>query len=148
MESRAGAAGPVILVVEDDPVAIRLVEEAFDEVERTFSHYVATDGVEAFDFLHRRGAYEDAPTADLIVLDLNLPGKTGRQILEEIKGDADLGLTPVVVFSQIDDPETIADCYRLGANAYITKPADYEEMLEVTQRLTDFWLGTAETPSR
>lgn len=147
MVTRAGEEGPVVLVVEDDPVAIRLVEEAFEEVDRTFSHYVATDGVEAFDFLHRRGTYEDAPPADLIVLDLNLPRRTGRRILEEIKGDADLRLTPVVIFSQTDDPEVIADCYRHGANAYITKPEDYEEMLEVTRRLIDFWLGTAERPS-
>lgn len=147
MATRSGDAEPVILVVEDDPVAIRLLEEAFDEVERTFSHVVTTDGVEAFDFLFRRGDYEDAPSPDLIVLDLNLPGKTGRQILEEIKEEADLKLIPVVVFSQIDDPETIADCYRIGANAYITKPAGYEEMLEVTQRLVDFWLDSAETPS-
>lgn len=146
MDTRSGDTEPVILVVEDDPVAIRLVEEAFDEVERAFSYVVTTDGVEAFDFLHRRGEYRDAPSPALIVLDLNLPGKTGRQILEEIKGEPDLKLTPVVVFSQIDDPGTVSDCYRLGANAYITKPAGYEEMLEVTQRLVDFWLETAETP--
>lgn len=136
----------VILAVEDDPGALRIFEEAFDDVDRSVTLIVATDGVAAFDALYRRGEFDDAPRPDLIVLDLNLPDTQGQQILTEIQADDDTNMIPVIVFSQTDDPETISECYRLGANAYITKPMGYDEMRSVADRLHDFWLGTVEPP--
>lgn len=137
-----------MLVVEDDPASIRLIEEAFAHGERPVEPIVATDGVEAFDVLYNRGEYAEAPTPDLVVLDLNLPQKQGEQVLAEIRGADDVNDIPVVVFSQTDDPDTITECYRLGANAYIVKPMDYEGMRATIDHVTRFWIETASTPSR
>lgn len=146
MSAPPGEGEAVVLVVEDDPASIRLVEEAFAHLERPVTPVVATDGVEAFDVLYNRGEYEDAPTPDLVVLDLHLPQKQGQQVLAEMRDDEGVTGIPVVVFSQTDDPGTIAECYRLGANAYVVKPMDYEGMRTTVDRLTAFWLGTAATP--
>lgn len=146
MATSPGGEESVVLLVEDDPAAIRLVEEAFEAVERTITLIVATDGVEAFDVLANRGEYAELPRPDLIILDLDLPEKNGQQVLAELQEDDGLRQIPVVVFSQTDDPETIAACYRHGANAYIVKPMEYEGTHSVVERLTDFWLGTIESP--
>lgn len=138
-------AGPV-LVVEDDPAAIRLIEEAFEEMERSVDYVVVTDGVEAFDFLHRRGAHADAPHPAFVLLDLGLPAKNGQQVLAEIREDPELRLLPVVVLSAHDDAETIAECYASGANAYITKPDDYELLLDKLESLVEFWATATEPP--
>lgn len=143
----SGDGDSVVLVVEDDPASIRLVEHALADVEHPVTPVVATDGVEAFDVLYKRGEYDEAPTPDLVVLDLNLPGKQGQQVLAEIREDDDVNGIPVVVLSQTDDPETITECYRLGANAYVVKPMDYEGMLATVDRLVGFWIGTVATPS-
>jgi CheY-like chemotaxis protein len=137
--------GPV-LVVEDDPAAIRLIEESFEEMERPVDYVVVTDGVEAFDFLHRRGDHADAPRPSLVLLDLGLPAKNGQQVLTEIREDPALRLLPVVVLSARDDAETVAECYANGANAYITKPEDYELLLDKLETLVEFWGRTTEPP--
>lgn len=137
--------GAEILIVEDDPAAIRLVEEAFDEIDRSVSPVVLTDGGDAVDYLRGQGEH-DGGLADLVLLDLDLPGRTGQQVLAEMEEDDELSKIPVIVFSGTDTPETVAECYRLGANAYVVKPMEYDEMLTVITRITDFWLGTAERP--
>lgn len=137
--------GPVVvLTIEDSPMEIRLLSEAFDEQDRAVTHLVATDGVEAFDILSHRGIYTDSPAPDLVVLDLDLPGRSGREIIAELRDLEEFRALPVVVFSSSDDPETIRDCYLRGANAYIVKPTDYDAMLTIVEQLLGFWVDTAE----
>lgn len=143
--SGGDSAGP-ILVVEDDPAAIRLIEEAFDEIDRPVDYVVVTDGVEAFDFLHGRGVHAGTPQPELVLLDLGLPEKNGQQVLREIRADEDLELVPVVVLSATDDEETIASCYAEGANAYVVKPDDYAQLLARLEVIVEFWMGTTATP--
>lgn len=135
--------GP-ILVVEDSPAAIRLIEEAFTEIDRAVEYIVASDAVEAFDVLHGRGEYATTPDPSLVLLDLGLPGRSGQQALSEIRADESFDNVPVVVFSSRDTDETIADCYARGATAYIVKPDNFEALVGKLEALVEFWLGAAE----
>lgn len=137
---------PRILIVEDNPGDVRLIQEAFQESGRAHEAAVARDGVEALDYLFQRGGFIGAERPDLILLDLNLPKKGGREVLAEVKADGALMHIPVVVFSSSAAPPDVTGAYKLHANCYVTKPADLDELFKVISWIERFWLGTATLP--
>ena len=137
-----------ILLVEDNPGDVRLTLEALKGAKMHNNLSTVPDGEAAMDFLHRRGDYDDAPRPDLILLDLNLPKKNGREVLEEVKGDPILKSIPVVILTSSQAEEDIAATYDLNANCYITKPVDLDEFVKVVRSIDDFWLSVVKLPSR
>ena len=137
-----------LLLVEDNPGDIRLTEEALREGAVPVKLSVAMDGVEAVDFLYRRGKYENAPRPDLILLDLNLPRKNGPEVLSEIKADPDLKRIPVLVMTTSHEPNDIQKAYSLNANCFITKPIQLDDFMNVVHSIENFWLKTAVLPER
>ena len=135
-----------LLLVEDNPGDIRLIEEALKEGKIPHRLHKVRDGAEATEFLFRTGQHADAPRPDLVLLDLNLPKKDGREVLAEIKGDSRLKLIPVVVLTTSEAEGDILKAYDLNANCYITKPVDLDEMIKVVLALEGFWLGIAKLP--
>lgn len=136
----AGGAGlSRMLLVDDDPGSLRLLEMAVAESGTPVETLVATDGEEALEILHRRGDHTDVRRPDIVVLDLDLPGVAGREVLREIRETDRLRSLPVVVLSQHDDREIIEECYRIGANAYLVKPEDYDGLREVVTAAISFW---------
>jgi chemotaxis family two-component system response regulator Rcp1 len=136
-----------ILLVEDNPGDARLAKEALKESKlRNTLHHVE-DGVEAIDFLNKRGRYADKPRPDLIILDLNLPKKDGREVLLEIKDDDDLKRIPVVILTISKAEEDILRTYNLHANCYVTKPLDLDQFMRVVQSIEDFWLTIVKLPN-
>jgi chemotaxis family two-component system response regulator Rcp1 len=129
-----------ILLVEDNPGDARLTREALRDAKVRNNLHVAPDGVEALAFLRRQGKHATAPKPDLILLDLNLPKKDGREVLEEVKGDEQLRHIPIVILTTSQAERDIAESYRLRANAYVTKPVDLEQFLKVVQSIEHFWL--------
>ena len=137
-----------VLLVEDDPGDVILIQEAFaDNKVRNRLHSVA-DGVEAIDFLRRQGQFADSPRPDLILLDLNLPRKDGREVLADIKSDPDLCDIPIVVLTTSSSDEDILRSYRLHANAYVTKPNDFDRFVAVVRQIDDFFVNVAQLPPR
>lgn len=135
-----------ILLVEDNPGDARLAVEALKENKvRNNLHHVK-DGVEAMDFLHRRGAYAGAPLPDLILLDLNMPRKDGREVLKEIKDDPRLRLVPVVVLTTSAAERDLVQTYDSHANAYVMKPIDLDRFIEVVQAIESFWFTIVKLP--
>lgn len=137
-----------ILLVEDNPGDVRLTLEAFNEGRMCNHLSVVEDGVEAMAFLRREGRYADAVRPDLILLDLNLPRKDGRQVLAEIKVDDHLRRIPVVILTTSSAEQDILATYDLHANCYITKPVDLEQFIRVVQSVEDFWLSIVKLPSK
>ena len=135
-----------ILLVEDSPGDVRLTREAFKDAKMHINLHVAADGEEAMVFLKREGDSGNAPRPDLILLDLNLPKKDGREVLEEIKGDPTLKSIPVVILTTSASEEDILRSYRLHANCYITKPVDLEGFLKVVKSIDNFWLSIVTLP--
>ncbi len=135
-----------LLLVEDNPADVRLTEEALKEGQVPVSLSVAYDGVEAVDFLYRRGKYSKAPRPDLIILDLNMPRKSGREVLSEIKSDPDLKHIPVLVMTTSTAEQDIARAYNLNANCYIAKPMELAGLIDIIQSIEDFWLSRASLP--
>jgi two-component system, chemotaxis family, response regulator Rcp1 len=135
-----------ILLVEDNPADVRLTEEAFREGKIHNTLVVARDGVEAMDFLYRRGKYADAVRPDLILLDLNLPRKDGREVLAEIKADPDLRRIPVVVLTTSRAEMDIVRSYNLHANCYVVKPVDLDQFIGIIQSIESFWLTAVMLP--
>ena len=135
-----------ILLVEDNPGDVRLTIEALKEGKVLNTLSVAVDGVEALSFLHREGPYAEAPRPDLILLDLNLPKKDGREVLAEIKTDDKLKCIPVVVLTTSQAEQDIFKSYNLHANCFITKPVDLEQFIAVLQSIEDFWLTVVTLP--
>jgi chemotaxis family two-component system response regulator Rcp1 len=135
-----------ILLVEDKPAAVRLTLEVFKENKAQNNLCVAKDGVEAMAFLRREGEYVDAPRPDLILLDLNLPKKDGREVLAEIKSDDELKRIPVVVLTVSDAEEDILNAYNLHANCYVTKPVHLPEFIKVAKSIESFWLNLVKLP--
>ena len=135
-----------ILLVEDNPGDVRLTQEALKEGRVRNRLHVAGDGVEALAFLRREGRHASAPRPDLILLDLNLPKKDGREVLAEVKTDADLKRIPVVVLTTSEAEQDVLRSYDLHANCYITKPVDLEKFLGVVRSLEDFWLTIVRLP--
>ncbi len=135
-----------ILLVEDNPGDVRLTAETFKDA-RILNHLnVARDGVAALAFLRRQGAYAGAPRPDLILLDLNLPKKDGREVLAEIKADDDLKRIPVVILTTSKAEEDIIRTYNLHANCYITKPVDLDQFIRVVQSIQNFWFTIVQLP--
>ena len=137
-----------ILLVEDNPGDVVLAQEALKESKVRNKLFVVDDGVEAMAFLRRQGQYAGAPRPDLILLDLNLPRKSGREVLAEVKGDEELKRIPVVVLTVSKAEEDIIKCYSHHANCYITKPLDFNQFMEVTKSIEEFWLTIVRLPPR
>ncbi|WP_242907738.1 response regulator [Actinomadura terrae] len=137
-----------VLLVEDDPGDELLTREAFEHNKVGNTLHVARDGDEALDFLHRRGAHADAPRPDLILLDLNLPKRDGREILEEVKSHDDLSAIPVVVLTTSAAEEDILRSYALHANAYVTKPVDFDQFINAVRQIDDFFVTVVRLPHR
>ncbi len=137
-----------ILLVEDNPGDARLVQEALRESGSRNTLHVVADGEEAMAFLQRRGDHTGENRPDLILLDLNLPRKDGRQVLEDIKRDPDLRSIPVVVLTTSSAEQDVVRSYDLYANCYITKPEDLDQYLTVIQTIEDFWCATVKLPPR
>jgi CheY-like chemotaxis protein len=136
-----------ILLVEDEPGDVRLTVEALRDARVRNRIHTVEDGVEALDFLHRRPPYADAPRPDLILLDLNLPRKDGREVLAEIKADPALRTIPVVVLTTSRARDDVLRSYDLHANCFISKPMDFNEFSTVVKSIEDFWLTVARLPS-
>jgi CheY-like chemotaxis protein len=137
-----------ILLVEDDPGDVLMTREAFEHHKIRNALHVAADGVEALRFLNREGPYREAPRPGLILLDLNLPRKDGRELLGEIKSAPEWRSIPVVVLTTSEAEEDVVRSYELHANAYVTKPLDFERFAEVVRKIDDFWLRMAKLPHR
>jgi two-component system, chemotaxis family, response regulator Rcp1 len=135
-----------LLLVEDSEPDVRLTIEALREAKVKNRLWVVDDGVEAVDFLRRHGKHPDAPRPDLILLDLNLPRKDGRQVLKEIKNDDSLKRIPVVILTTSKSEEDVLRAYDLHANCYITKPVDFNRFMEVVKSIEDFWLTVVRLP--
>ena len=137
-----------ILLVEDNPGDVRLTKEALKDAKVLNEIYVAKDGIEAMEFLNKKGLFAKAPTPDLILLDLNLPKKDGREVLAEVKKDPKLKHIPVVILTTSKADEDIIKTYNLHANAYITKPVDLNRFVEIIHALEEFWFTIVKLPPK
>jgi CheY-like chemotaxis protein len=146
MSSQAVSRPVEVLLVEDNPGDVRLTREALREGKIRNNLHVARDGVEALAFLRRQGEHAGAPRPDLILLDLNLPRKDGREVLTEIKDDASLRQIPVVVLTSSQAEEDIIRAYDLHANCYISKPVDLDQFISVVRSIEDFWFTVVKLP--
>ncbi len=135
-----------ILMIEDNDGDVFLTRKALQSAKVANNLTVITDGLDAMDYLHRKGEYASAARPDLILLDLNLPGKDGRQVLEEIRSDSALELIPVVVLTGSKAEQDIVKAYELHANCYVVKPVDFEKLLEVVNAIETFWLTVVKLP--
>ena len=141
-------ASPVeILLVEDNPGDVRLTKEALKEGKVYSNLHWAKDGVEALEFLRHQGKFADVPRPDIILLDLNLPKKDGREVLSEIKNDDDLKRIPVVILTTSKAEEDVLRSYQLHANCYVTKPVDLDKFINVVQSIDKFWLTVVTLPN-
>ncbi|GAA3838369.1 response regulator [Sphaerisporangium flaviroseum] len=135
-----------VLLVEDDPGDVLLTKEAFEHNKVQNKLHVVSDGEQAIAFLRQEGEYSDVPRPDLILLDLNLPRKDGREVLEDIKADADLRSIPVVVLTTSEAEEDILKSYHLHANAYVAKPVDFDQFIRVVRQIDDFFVTVVKLP--
>jgi len=135
-----------LLLVEDSEADVRLTMEALREAKVKNRLWVVEDGVEAIEFLRRQGRFTDVPRPDLILLDLNLPRKDGREVLRDIKNDDSLKRIPVVILTTSKSEEDVVRAYDLHANCYITKPVDFNRFMEVVRTIEDFWLTVVRLP--
>jgi CheY-like chemotaxis protein len=136
----------VVLLVEDSPGDVRLTREAFSAVNRSVQMHVASDGVEAMEFLMQIGKYAKVPRPDLILLDLNLPRLDGREVLTKIKSDENLKTIPTLILTTSESSVDIARSYQLRANCYLSKPVDLDVFDSLIQSINDFWLDKAKLP--
>ncbi len=136
-----------ILLIEDNPGDIRLAQEAFKEGKIDVNLDVVMDGMEAIHFLNKSGPYQESSRPDLILLDLNLPKKDGREVLGEIKVDPSLRSIPVVILTTSNAEQDIAQSYDLHVNCYINKPVDFDHFFDIIKKIEEFWLKTAILPS-
>lgn len=137
-----------VLLVEDDPGDELMTREAFEHNKVGNALHVVRDGAEALDYLYRRGDHAAAPRPDLILLDLNLPKRDGREVLEEIKSHPDLAAIPVVVLTTSSAEEDILRSYRLHANAYVTKPVDFDQFINAIRQIDDFFVTVVRLPAQ
>lgn len=135
-----------LLLVEDNPGDVRLTKEALKDGKVLNNLSVVSDGVEALAFLRREGEYGEAPRPDMVLLDLNLPRKDGREVLEEVKTDPDLKRIPVVVLTTSKAEQDIMKSYELHANCFITKPVDFNKFMDVVKAIEAFWLTIVKLP--
>jgi CheY-like chemotaxis protein len=136
-----------VLLVEDDPGDVLMTQEAFADHKVHNRLHVVSDGVEAMAFLRKEGSYVDATTPDLILLDLNLPKMDGREVLAAIKEDETLRSIPVVILTTSEAEEDVLRSYSLHANAYVTKPVDFERFIDVVRRIDDFFVTVVRLPN-
>lgn len=136
-----------VLLVEDDAADIELTQEAINSLNLELNLTVVRDGIEAMAYLRRRGDYRDAQIPKLILLDLNMPRMDGREVLQEIRADDALKHLPVIVLTTSQADEDIVSSYRVGVNAFITKPIGLEGLIKITQRLSAFYLNSAQLPN-
>ena len=136
-----------VLLVEDDDGDVLMTREAFEHHKIRNNLHVVNDGEQALQFLRREGDYADAPRPGLILLDLNLPRRDGREVLAELKNDPELRLIPVVVLTTSEAEEDIVRSYALHANAYVSKPVDFERFIEVIRQIDDFFVTVVKLPS-
>lgn len=137
-----------ILLVEDSLADIELTLEALEEAKFLNEVQTVRDGADALDYLHQRGEYANAVRPDLIILDLNLPKRSGHEVLADIKDDPDLRRIPVAVLTTSAAEADVVDSYDLGANCYLTKPVDVGQFLKVVRSIEDFWFGVVRLPPR
>jgi two-component system response regulator len=137
-----------VLLAEDNPGDVRLTREALKDGKVWSNLNVVEDGEAALAFLRQEGAYANAPRPDLILLDLNMPKKDGREVLSIIKADENLKQIPVVILTTSDSEEDILKSYNLNANCYVTKPVDFEKFIMVVKAIEDFWLTIVKLPGR
>lgn len=137
-----------VLLVEDDPGDVLMTREAFEDYKVRNHLHVVNDGTGAMAFLRREGEYADAPRPDLVLLDLNLPRMDGREVLQEIKSDPELSSIPVVVLTTSEAEEDVLRSYSLHANAYVTKPVDFERFIHVVRQIDDFFVTVVRLPTR
>ena len=135
-----------ILLVEDSPADVLIAREALAEAKLINTIHVAEDGVEAMDFLHKRGKFPSVPDPDLILLDLNLPRKNGREVLAEIKASENFKHIPVVVLTTSSAEEDILKSYNLHANCYVIKPVEFESFVKAVQSIQHFWFSVVALP--
>ncbi|HUR63050.1 MAG TPA: response regulator [Candidatus Thermoplasmatota archaeon] len=137
-----------ILLVDDNPADIRIMQEALRDARVANRLHAARDGVECMAFLRREGAFKDAPRPDLILLDLNMPRKGGMEVLAEIKGDPDLRGIPTVILTSSKEEGDVARSYELQANGYVVKPVDLDDFIEVVGGIEEFWVGVVKLPKK
>jgi CheY-like chemotaxis protein len=137
-----------VLLVEDDAGDVLMIREAFEENKVHNRLHSVSDGVAALEFLRQEGDYGDAPRPDLILLDLNLPKKDGREVLAEVKEDEHLRTIPVVVLTTSEAEEDIVRSYNLHANAYVTKPVDFDRFIQVVRQIDEFFVAVVKLPPR
>ncbi len=137
-----------ILLVEDNPGDARLTIEAMRIAKLSNRMHVVEDGIEAMEYLRRQGRFADAPRPDLVLLDLNLPKKDGREVLAEMKSAPDLKRIPVVVLTTSQAEEDVVRAYNLHANCYVTKPADFEQFMRVVRQIDEFWVKVVTLPGK
>lgn len=144
-----GPIDPVdILLVEDNPGDVRLTREAFKEGRINNDLHVVTDGEAALDFLYQRGEHESAPEPDLVLLDLNLPRIDGLELLERIRDDPDLTRIPVIVLTSSEAEEDVVQSYELHSNAYLTKPVNHREFVDLVRSFEEFWFELVRFPPK
>ena len=136
-----------ILLVEDNPGDVRLLEETFQDGSISNTLHVVTDGDEALDFVYQREEYAGAPRPDLVLLDWNLPTTSGEEVLEAMKGDSSLSTIPVIVLTGSEAEQDIIESYNNQANAYVTKPVESDAFIDVVRSLERFWLSVVHLPS-
>ncbi len=137
-----------VLLVEDNPADVRLTREVLADGKITNTLHVVADGEQAMAFLRNQAPYTSAPRPDLILLDLNLPRKDGREVLAEVKSDPSLKIIPVVILTTSRSDRDILESYNLHANCYISKPVDLHQFMEVVRTIEDFWLSIVRLPTR
>jgi CheY-like chemotaxis protein len=135
-----------VLLVEDSPGDVRLTQEAFREANGAIDLHVASDGMEAMDFLRQRGVHSDAPRPDLILLDLNMPKMDGREVLAQVKDDNSLKSIPTIILTTSDAVVDIMNSYQLQANSYISKPVGLDAFEDVVKSINDYWLTKSQLP--
>ena len=136
-----------VLLVEDDPGDVLMTREAFADNKVASNLHVVSDGAEALSYLRTEAPYTDAPRPDLILLDLNLPRRDGREVLREVKDDPDLRHIPVIVLTTSQAEEDVLRSYQLHANAYVTKPVDFEGFIEAIKQIDHFFVSVVQLPS-
>jgi CheY-like chemotaxis protein len=137
-----------VLLVDDDPGDTLMIREAFEHNKVRNELASVADGVQAMQYLRREGEYENAQRPNLILLDLNLPRKDGREVLAEVKGDPELAMIPVVVLTTSHAEEDVLRSYQLHANAYVTKPVDFERFIEVVRQIDEFFVTVVKLPGQ
>jgi CheY-like chemotaxis protein len=137
-----------ILLAEDNPADVRLTREALRDAKMNNNLNVVTDGVEAMAFLRREGKYAGAPRPDVILLDLNMPRKDGRQVLAEVKADEKLRSIPVVILTSSQAEEDILRAYNLNVNCYVTKPVELDQFMKIIKSIENFWLEIVALPDK